>query len=75
MAPSTRIPTDKTMPNITIILRVRSMVPMIKKPIRNDVGIAIPTKPADRTPKAITAMIMTNKIAVMIEPSNDPREE
>ena len=65
MAPSTNIPTAKTKPNKTTIFMVRPSACRTKTPVKNDPGMATPTRPAERRPKDATTTIIT-KITALI---------
>ena len=67
IAPSTNMPTHSTIPNMTIMLTVNPAADRIKKPIMNEVGIAMPTNNPDPTPSDATTMIITSAMAVRIE--------
>ena len=70
MAPSTNIPTASISPNITILEIVIPDIPIRAKAKRKDVGIAKPTRSADRIPSAAKTTIITRAMAVKTEPSS-----
>ena len=66
------MPTVSTSPNMTIMLTVMPTAPRIRKPIMNEVGMAIPTSSAERRPSAASTTIITSRMAVMIADCSDP---
>ena len=73
MPPSTRMPTASTMPNITIWLSVTPLAWIIRKAIRKQVGMAIPTSRPCRMPRLATMIIMTRRLAIRMPDSNTLR--
>ena len=65
MAPSTSMPTARISENRTTMLTVSPRSDSTRMPVRNDPGMAMPTSPAVRTPKAPTTTIMTSRTALM----------
>ena len=70
MAPSTNIPTASINPNITILEIVIPDIPISAKAKRKEVGIAKPTRRADRIPSAAKTTIITRAMAVKTDPSS-----
>ncbi len=72
IAPSTSMPTVSTSPNITIMLTVIPSPESVRKPRRIEVGIAMPTRSAERKPSAATITIITRTMAVAMDASKLP---
>ena len=70
IAPSTSIPTAKIRPNMTMLEIDTPMIPKRTKHSRNEVGIANPTRSAERVPRNARTTIITSAIAVRTEPSS-----
>ena len=65
MAPSTNMPTARTKPNNTTIFMVRPMTCNTNTPVKNDPGMATPTRDAERQPNTATTTIITSNTALM----------
>ena len=70
MAPSTSMPTARISPNMTMLEIVIPTTAMIAKQRRNEVGIAKPTRSAERVPSAASTTIITSAMAVSTDPSS-----
>ena len=65
MAPSTNMPTASTKPNNTTMFMVSPIRCSTSTPVRNDPGMATPTKDAERQPSTATTTIITSNTALM----------
>ena len=65
MAPSTSIPTARIKLNKTTMFMVRPRFDKARMPSRNEPGMAMPTKPAERKPRAAMMITMTSRMALV----------